>query len=339
MKKHRNNFCQRAAFTLVEVLTVVGVIGLVVGLLLPAVQSAREQARKTLCANRLRQIGVAYQNFESAHGRFPPSVARTPTATPPQAMMSDFYPKSAHYYLLPFLELAGLYEQIAFESDVWSGSDPVKSSRNQALIEHPVPAFVCPSDPGAIAPGAVSYLISHGTSCLGYTTPDYSAPNTVQRGVAAGVRTADIVDGMSSTVAFSERLIGDHDRTKYTPSRDLAYVPVLRRVSLPDILPDGIRQICSTQVQSHQAHGSFVSTGWLFGYFATTSYNHVLPPNSAIPDCASASGGVGAYSARSLHPGGVFVLFADGAVDFISETIDQMIWRAVGSIEGQEVGT
>lgn len=147
----------------------------------------------------------------------------------------------------------------------------------------------------------------------------------------------NVRDGLSTTVAFNERLAGDGDPSTYTPSTDVAR---LERFDL--MRPNDVMSMCS-RVPPGASHFSYSGSTWLIGHYSQTAYNHVLPPNSTIPDCVSAtafsghSRGDGAHTARSYHPGGVNVCMADGAVRFASENIELKIWRALATIHGGEV--
>ncbi len=327
---------RRSGFTIVELLTVIGLIGLLTALLLPAVQSAREKSRAIQCSNNLRQFGIAFHAFHEQKGFFPPT-RRNLRGWPTPDQVPLWLPRSAQFEMLPGLDQAVLYEKIDVTTDMWSGSDPLISSENQVHMESRIPVFCCPSDD--VPPGCISYLYCMGTSFSGLATPDWPAPNTMLNGVGIGVRSSRITDGLSNTVAFSERLIGDHNPKDYSPSRDVAYVPYLNGLLPPDLLPDNIVNACSTLVTNGQNHFSFRSTGWLFGHFGITRYNHILGPNSSTPDCSSAGvGTLGTYSAKSFHPGGVFALFADGSVHFVSDSIDLTVWRGMGTYAGAEIG-
>jgi prepilin-type processing-associated H-X9-DG protein len=99
---------------------------------------------------------------------------------------------------------------------------------------------------------------------------------------------------------------------------------------------DEVMQTCSGPLDPQWPHFSFGGTTWVLSGPSQTWYNHVLTPNSAIPDCAESVDWQGAFTARSLHPGGVNVLFADGSVRFTSSSIDLAVWRALGTINGGE---
>ena len=150
----------RSGFTLIELLTVCGIISLLLGLSLPAIQGARERARRIQCANNLRQIGVASQSFHSSFQHFPPS----PNTWPAKRVIvaAKILPLSAHYYLLPGLDHSALYNQIEFNGEHWTDADPPTSRNNQSCVETFIPVFACPSD--NVPAGGTSYLISQGTS-------------------------------------------------------------------------------------------------------------------------------------------------------------------------------
>jgi prepilin-type N-terminal cleavage/methylation domain-containing protein len=322
---------RRSAFTILELLVVVAICGILLGLVLPAVQVARESARKASCQNNLRQLGIAFQSFHGSHGRFPP--LERPQTNYGQNRYSPRLHPSAHYHMLPMLDRMSLYDAVNLKGDRWLFSDPPQSEINQDLLSQPIPLFSCPSDP--LSSAGISYLICAGTSTFGHTTPGHAPPNSVLHGVGIGVRAAEVIDGLSNTIAFSERLIGDQRTDRYTPSRDFAEFSASTTSVNNLLLPDSIRDLCRTGVTENASHRSFTSIGWLFGYFTATAYNHILTPNSRIPDCGYGPG-ISAYSARSLHGGGVHAASADGSVRFISESIDQAVWRGAGTIDGRE---
>jgi prepilin-type processing-associated H-X9-DG protein len=143
-------------------------------------------------------------------------------------------------------------------------------------------------------------------------------------------------DGQSNTAFYSERLVGDGNSGRYTPWRDIAVYG-----DLHFYYPDDALQACAA-LTTVRMHYSYSGHTWLIGTYSQTGYNHILPPNAAIPDCVDhwvGTLGQGAYTARSLHPGGVNVAFGDGAVKFVSETIDLKVWRAAGSCAGSETET
>ena len=186
------------AFTLVELLVVIAIIGILVALLLPAVQAAREAARRTQCTNNLKQIGIALHNYHDTHKNFPPGRLR---------MFVDGQGRcySAYAHLLPFLEANNLYQQIDFN---FNPEDPI----NAAALEQTIPYFLCPSDQHRKLQGnsAVhNYPLSTGTT---YPLSPRNPGGVPVTGVffensAIGFR--DILDGSSQTVCISETVKAD----------------------------------------------------------------------------------------------------------------------------------
>lgn len=320
--------------TLIEVLVTLGIISLLLSLLSPAIQSARERARSMTCANHLKQFGLAMQNSESTFGQFPPFATRDI-----QARVGNIpipFAVSPHFNLLPYLDLANVQSRIELTNDVWSlTADPPTSQNNSALLKSiNIPVFICPSD--RRVPGSTNYVMCTGTSTDLHITPDVPVPNSSRAGfgrTGRGPRAADVSDGLSTTIAFSERLIGGGIPTTYIPSRDIA---IVTGVAFPR-LPDDAIQMCEEHVTLQSQHSSFNGVGWLFGIRGVTMYNQISTPNSASPDCAIfAVGDTGVYTARSLHRSGCFILLGDGAVRFTSESIDQSLWRALGTTDSAD---
>lgn len=308
---------QRSGFTLVELLVTLGVIGLLLSLLLAGIQSARSAARRTQCLNNIRQLALATHEFESAHGRLPQT--RNETSYPGGVSRSI----SPHVFLLPYLEQGALYDSIDL-AEPSSGvfSEPPASTLNPQALTTAVPTFVCPDDGLAIA-GSTSYRACVGIGPRTIGSPGEPGYNSgAFRAHYDGSHVAEIRDGMSNTVLFGEKLTGDRDPSRFTPWRDAAEVPI-EIFTLADA-----EAVCAAVGTEPKNHYSFHGAAWLLGGPEHTWYNHVLPPNSTVPDCYS---GGKAIAARSFHAGGVNVALADGAGRFVSESIDVSLWRAVAT--------
>lgn len=316
-------------FTLIELLVSISIIGLLVALLLPAVQSTREAARQATCKNHLHQIGVANDSFLSGGG--------DQRQKSPQGYLFDW---GKHVELLPFLDQAALFNQLDLSTPpgVVGGNQVPSNPANQALMETIIPVYLCPNE--SIGAARVNYRVSMGTSPGRFSTST-STPGAgpEQPPGYAGffvVRVENdrrkLIDGASQTAAFAEKLAGDHDPAVRTAWRDglEAVIPG----GTPLLFPNQFVDLCSAPLPLSGANFSYGGNTWLISDESQTLYNHVLTPNSRIPDCGD--GGHGPKTARSLHPGGVNVLFADGSVHFIANGIEMGIWRALGSINGGE---
>lgn len=326
----------RSGFTIIELLVVLGIVGLLLALALPAVSSAREQARQVACRNALHQIMLATHAFESSHGHLPSRHQAPPTdqsSTGLPLLKVTFSPQSR---LLPFLDQASLWQKIDLQETQGPGlfADPPTSEVNADVLRTTIPVFQCPSD--NVRRGGNSYRACTGTG-PDLPTTQRTDPFLASLAGWAGKRephSRDVSDGLSQTAFFAERLVGD-GVGRYTPSRDL----VLRGQGA-FLDPEDARNGCRSIPGTDPPHASSIGSNWLYSGYGHTSYNHVLPPNAEIPDCTvSGSFGPalpGAHTARSLHPGGVHVAYGDGAVKFVSQDIDLRVWRAIGSISGGE---
>lgn len=297
---------RRPGFTLVELLVVIAIIGILVALLLPAVQQARATARRLQCTNNLKQIGLALHNYHGVHRKFPFGQGGT----------GNRY--SALSQLLPFVEQTPLYDRIDFSRVV---NDPVNDEAR--LTE--IPGFRCPSDmsgnPQPQAGGAVNYYGNKGSSIL-WQAPDQNGMFFVQRCIGF----QDITDGTSHTAAFSERLLTDGNNGVSSPASD-----VFLGVGNPNTQDEAVQMCYAVDVTNLAFQFPvFMGAPWMNGQH---NYLHVDVPNHR--SC-------GFYPTKatmppsSRHPGGVNVVFGDGGVRFVAETIDVRIWRALGTRDGQE---
>lgn len=332
-----NSKCR--GFTIVELLVSIGLIGVLLSLTAPAVMNAVEQARKTRCSNNLRQFGVAMNAVEAQFKAFPPvrdeQLIMDQTANTPIGRGFRLQ-TSPHISLLGPLGLTTIADQLRIQDDDFGYGDPMSSGLNSNLLTVRIPVFLCPSVDSS--PGVTTYFMSNGTCPSNARIDSGDVRTSALRGVFStgkGRRASEIVDGLSNTVAFSERITGDRDHTNYSPWRDIA---AFGGEVTP--LPDVVKTKCENLGSPIHKHLSFAGVGWLFGELGVTCYNHILPPNSKTPDCTQSGttfGGPSVITARSLHDGGVFCLLVDGSVSFISEGIDVYVWRAMGTIDGGEL--
>lgn len=320
---------RRRGFSILELVVVLGIISLLLALILPAVQSSRESARRASCLNHLRQIGIALHAIEASEGHFP---ATSPRGTDGRGRYLQVL--SPHVLLLPWLDHRNLFEQYDFdEYSRGESEEPPSSPHNSTMLRQRVPVFECPSDVSAVPRS--NYRICCGTSTDIHWYRSESGAHGLQGfRTWVGNHVEKITDGLSQTIAFSERIAGDQTPGSYTASRDVADLG-----SLPldfFIGPDEALATCSNPYPVPTPHFSFAGSTWALGGYAQTWYNHVAPPNSRIPDCSAGRGRTGMYTARSFHRGGVHALYGDGAVHVVSDSIDLKLWRALSTRSGGE---
>ncbi|QDV54909.1 DUF1559 domain-containing protein [Rosistilla oblonga] len=301
----------RMGFTLVELLVVIAIIGILVGLLLPAVQAAREAARRMQCTNNQKQLGIALHNYHDTHRTFPFGNGGTKS-------LSGGPGYSAVSLMLPFMEQTPLYDSINFSLPL---TDPFNDTARLAEVA----GFLCPSDrenPQPQTGGAINYMGNKGSLHL------WNDPS--QTGIFLSdksFRFRDITDGTSNTSAFSERLLTDGNNGVSDLRSD-----VFLGTGDP-ATPDEAIQMCYATDATNLANQFplFMGAPWINGQH---TYTHVDVPNRRscgfFPTKAT-------MPASSRHPGGANSGLCDGSVRFISENIDRTLWRAIGTRSGGEI--
>jgi prepilin-type N-terminal cleavage/methylation domain-containing protein len=305
-------------FTLIELLVVIAIIAILIALLLPAVQQAREAARRVQCRNNLKQIGLALHNYESSHRVFPPGTLGFPKVF------------SAHAHLLPYVDQAPLQNLIDYDYPPLDFGVPGWEV-NEAASKTVVSLFLCPSDrdrvPGSQF-GATNYVASVGS---GLVNDGSSNNGDGIIFVRSSVRFADIRDGTSNTVAFSESLLGSGSASASGSSPADAAREVLE-------LPMGAPTTPSACASPGGGTWSEQrGAKWINGHYGDTLYNHFYSPNALQWDCGNGFHNSALTAARSQHTGGVFILLCDGSVRFASDSIDLGLWRAIATRSGNEV--
>lgn len=357
---------QARGFTLIELLVVIAIIAILIALLLPAVQQAREAARRTECRNHLKQLGLALHNYHDVFGTFVYRKGGTSGCNGsgyPDRQAGNCNRLSGYYGLLPYFDQAPLYNQIAAGDIPNFAPQGPGGWRSWRVWNVRIPMVVCPSDNEPIADRSVNYVFSVGDS-IGGRDFGYGGggirDSTAVRGVfafrrCAGIR--DIVDGASNTVLMSERL-----RAWYG-------IGGRSGVRLGAGIATGFSNIEANPGQClAEADGPFYAnpsvvkgrTGRLIwdGQPEMVGFNTVLPPNS--PACANGSNNnadstVVVLPPSSNHSGGANVLMGDGRVIFVSDSIDTGnlamanpragdsapspygVWGALGSMAGSDV--
>jgi prepilin-type N-terminal cleavage/methylation domain-containing protein len=329
----------RPGFTLVELLVVVSIIGVLVTLVLPAVQASREAARRLECANNLKQIGLAIHNYESSNRSFPLNW-RYPRVDPDRGYPWFVYgrPYSALTRLLPYLEQQPLFASINFEVETYPNSlrSDFPFPQNLTAEATNVGAYLCPSD-GATSPTpyGCSYRGNYGVGPHIHTSREsYDSGNGFYT-FPGVLGPHSFPDGLSHTVAYSERLRGTGKEGGLVPARDFGDILVMPYCTDRDA--DYALECC--QLASARNFPAYRGAGftWFYGDFECTAYNHAQEPNGRIPDALVQGPWFGIATARSLHPGGVNALMSDGAVRFVSQSIARQVWRGLGTRNGDEL--
>jgi prepilin-type N-terminal cleavage/methylation domain-containing protein/prepilin-type processing-associated H-X9-DG protein len=301
----------RSAFTLIELLVVIAIIAILIALLVPAVQKVREAASRVQCTNNLKQLGLALHNHHDSLKKFPPARNPWPLVHSPLAR------------LLPYVEQANLQKLVDFTL-------PVSSPANLAASQTPVPLFLCPTDvgdgrvPNSLHAGT-NYVANVGTGAVGFGL--IASGDGVFTQSPMGFR--DLVDGSSNTAAFSESLLGNGvtsaGATPSNPQREVLEVP-----GGSDPTPGA----CAAAAGAWSGQRS---AKWIDGHYGNVLYNHYYQPNAREWDCGNGSHNKGLSTARSLHPGGVNMLFCDGSVRFVTNSVNQTTWRGMATRDGGEV--
>jgi prepilin-type N-terminal cleavage/methylation domain-containing protein/prepilin-type processing-associated H-X9-DG protein len=314
------------AFTLIELLVVIGIISILTTLLLPAVQSARETARRTQCGSNLKQIGIALHSYVITWGGFPPATASTFFSKNNSKPGPAAYP-SPQLMILSALEQNALFHTINLSVPM---TDLVHlRDENQTAANTKLNVYLCPSDSAAasLTPASNSYRANVG-ECIPCAEEDHGAFRF--DGITS---LASYSDGMSNTIAIAEKSIGSIG--SYSPTHDWLEI----RQPYPESLTQWV-SLCKSQNNPLLGRTDSGRT-WMIAGGIYTHFYTATGPNSAVPDCGPRfyNIGAGTFGARSYHPGGVNCLLADGSVRWFSSSIDLQVWRALGSRDRGEVFT
>jgi prepilin-type N-terminal cleavage/methylation domain-containing protein len=326
----------RRAFTLIELLVAVAIIGLLIALLLPAVQSAREAARRMQCLANLRQLGIGLQNYLTACGVFPFGVGADADGLIASITSTQSRRYSLHSQVLPYIEQAVVFNQINFllqpffpdttgDPSITTGAGPNETATCMAIE-----VFLCPSDFDRMPSrpwGPTNYRSCNGGSWSGRAGDGLFGQST-------RIGPANVRDGLSNTAAIGERVRGHDDYERLDRDADLF------REAAP-WTEDAFRRWCASlsdqEAASFRKYPSDANSGmtWLEGNMSWTRYNHVLPPG--FKSCANGLTWNGvAMTSSSRHPGVVNLLLGDGSARPVKDSVDPAVWKALGTIAGGE---
>jgi len=307
---------KRSGFTIIELIVSIAVIGLLLSLLLPAVQQVRSTSRKMQCSNNLHQIGVTVHHIHDVKGAFP----------------SSGFAREIVSFLNP---------GVTITNTTYVHTTPEEVAEEEAFRAASTPYFACPSDPvESITHGrALNYFLNLGTGYGNFDDGFVKAHGQVSA--------RDVTDGLSQTVMFSEKLIYLGAKRNLIGNGPFAPTPdqKMRRLARTNAYydPDQIDVFADACANSPTWCGGRAGRvcSWLSSGCGDLSYNHILPPNNnscynGVPDRTSTPQRYAALTANSLHYGGVNALLGDGSVRFISDSIDRYVWRALGTRNGGE---
>ena len=308
-------------FTLIELLVVIAIIAVLIALLLPAVQQAREAARRTQCKNNLKQIGLAIHNYEATHTVFPPGRLGFPMVFSVQA------------HILPYIDGSTLYNLIDFNTRPNFGAPSSPMTQNEIAARKQIASYLCPSDLGRVP--ASDFGVTNYVAVVGSGNGLSNSINTGD-GVMfsrSSVRFADVTDGLSNTACFGEQTLGVGGNPS-SPSGSSPAKPEGEVLELTGATPT---TAAACVVGAGGNWSGLRGAKWMNGHYGDTLYNHFLPPNAKQFDCGNASHNFGLTAARSRHVGGVHVALCDGSVRFVSENVAIQIWQGIATRQGGEV--
>jgi prepilin-type N-terminal cleavage/methylation domain-containing protein/prepilin-type processing-associated H-X9-DG protein len=309
---------QHRGFTLVELLVVIAIIGTLVALLLPAVQAAREAARRATCQNTMKQLGLALQNYESSKKSFPEGVIGWGLNS---SGVNTWVKKRR-----PFVRSLLDYIEQSAKSDVYDDKLDWTQQLNQPVLFSQIESWICPSDEAVICARddfKGNYGPNWGPRTYWYDPNDLNAPPKGTFGVDYGAKLSEITDGTSNTLALMEIVQAPHGPDGASGSPD-------NRGRIWN--DDAGAGVVSTILTPNSTAPDILPT--LSGSSTPLCYNN---PDLGLPCSTSGATKNGSHIAsRSRHPGGVHVAMCDGSTHFVNDDIELEVWRAISTIDNSE---
>ncbi len=341
----------RTGFTLIELLVVIAIIAILIALLLPAVQQAREAARRTQCRSHLKQLGIALHNYHDVHNTFPPNLI--PGGLPGSGGYIGYSKGNwgVMAYLTPFLEQTAVYGLLNLESPTYQnvgGSWIIPDANNRKAASTIVPLYLCPSDSSQKVSsnwgvtegiGPTNFCANMGTG-IDPASVNHGSPYNADGVFFADsrIRFADLTDGSSNTAGMTESLLGQGVTVTDAATPPASEKKVYRNLTFGLNISDAN---CAAATTYNSADPRQFS--WYSGEIRCASYNHYYGPNTKNFDCVANGPATLGYiasgwkAARSQHTGGVNLMLCDGSVRFISDSIDIGIWHNLGTRSGGEI--
>jgi prepilin-type N-terminal cleavage/methylation domain-containing protein/prepilin-type processing-associated H-X9-DG protein len=355
---------RRRGFTLIELLVVIAIIGVLIALLLPAVQAAREAARRAQCVNNLKQIGIALHNYHQTNDCFPMGVSLNMYSLPPYWRAKNSW---SHFgMLLPFMEQQPVYNAANFNWGVEEGSpgSSIPIDVNGTAADTQIKTLLCPSDPLSGNGGSTSFYNNNDRDTSSYygcvgTTTNLAVNNGVDTGTvqafqmpSTGIYTfqlvygiRDVTDGTSNTIAYSEGVVNPSTASPgkwYIGVNNVGMNAAARQPDAWNNPPAILAAIalCDQRWSSGSSFDTQKGRDWAHGCMTQTLFNTILPPNARKWTHCSNTGSttMAPFSnANSFHPGGVNCMMADGSVKFIKNSVSQNTWWSLGTKGNGEV--
>lgn len=339
----------RRAFTLVELLVVIAIIGILIGMLLPAVQQVREAARRTSCANNIRQLTLAVHNYESALRELPPGSLfpiYAPDRVTPLSPSVNFNGWSLQAQVLPYLEQGNLSSTINYQIGYKDHPPVVINGTTAQISRFRIPTYLCPSEINDRRRGEgtaeENYPLNYGWNAGVWFVhdPNLSGANEGSFATNRAQGLQAIYDGLSNTLAFAEVK---------------AYNPYFRNLGASSVpMPTTTSEVpgLGGDFKTNSGH-----TEWVDGRAHQSGFTATFTPNTNVEYISSdgevydvdwtnwqegknGSGGnptFAAVTSRSYHPSGVNAARMDGSVSFVAQTISREVWQALATRAGGEV--